>query len=352
MNLEIHDVRGVDQLCRQLHIDRHYLKQLRNAFYKEQRGSDDALMELAVEQRVEFAGHVSLHSLDLHSRHDSRRDGASKLIFRNREGLLVEAVVLRIATGRTTLCVSSQVGCAARCAFCATGKMGIARNLTVSEILDQVIQANQLLRNEGRRIRNVVFMGMGEPFHNEENVSLALELLSDPRCFNLSPRHLLISTVGVPNAMVRFAERFPTAGLALSLHSARAEVRERIMPLARHHTLADLREALGRVNSVQRRPVMIEYIMLQGVNDSEEDVRALIDYLQALRVHINLIPYNPIDDAPDLIGSDLPRCRRFAASLRAAGFAATLRYSLGADIAAACGQLVRRENRQTARIVN
>jgi 23S rRNA (adenine2503-C2)-methyltransferase len=342
--IDVHDFDGLEEVRRRLVIDRHDLKQFRNALYKEQRSDAEALSMLPAGQRSAFASQVALHSLQLHSRHDSRRDGASKLIFRTRQGLLLEAVILRIATGRTTLCVSSQVGCAARCGFCATGKMGIAHNLSTSEILDQVVQANQLLVGEGRRLRNIVFMGMGEPFHNEEGVCQALEVLGDARCFNLSHRHLLVSTVGIPAAMVRFAKRFPKAGLALSLHSVRPGIRERLLPISRHYSLADLHDALTVAAAIQPLPVMIEYVMMNGLTDTAEDLDALTGYLRGLRVHINLIPYNPIEDTPELVGSDLPRCREFAIALRAASFPATVRYSLGSDIAAACGQLVRREN--------
>ena len=255
-------------------------------------------------------------------------------------------VILRIATGRTVLCVSSQVGCAVRCTFCATGTMGIAHSLTPSKILDQVIQVNQLLQAEGRTLGNVVFMSMGEPLHNEDSLYQVLEVMTSTRCLNLSPRHLLVSTVGIPEAMIRCAERFPQVGLALSLHSARQGVREQIIPLARRYSLATLRGTLERVTALQTRPIMIEYLLLQEVNDTAEDVQALGEFLTGLPVHLNLIPYNPIEGESQLIGTDVAHRRLFAASMRDAGFTVTLRYSLGADIAAACGQLVQRENRQ------
>ena len=193
-------------------------------------------------------------------------DGAaSKLLFRTADGNLVETVILRIASGRTSLCVSSQVGCAARCGFCATGQMGIAVNLTRDEILDQVIQANELLRPEGRSIRNVVFMGMGEPLHNEPAVVEALEVLLSPQCFDLPPGRVIVSTVGIPDALARCAARFPRLGLALSLHSARQDVRERLIPLARRYTLPMLRSVLEQVTGQTGRRVMIEYLLLDGL---------------------------------------------------------------------------------------
>jgi 23S rRNA (adenine2503-C2)-methyltransferase len=323
-----------------LRLDPQSMKALRAALLKRCVDDQSALAGFPAAERV------AIHALTLESRHDSQLDGASKLLLRTGAGLLLESVILRITTGRTTLCVSSQVGCAAACEFCATGKMGIAQNLTAEEILDQVLHAGQVLAAEGRRLRNIVFMGMGEPFHNEENLYRSLEALTAPELFHHSPAKILVSTVGIPKAMVRCAHRFPEVNLALSLHSVRQQVRERLAPLARQYSLDQLRATLIQLNSLQRKPVMIEYLMLAGVNDSPADARELIAWLAGLDVHVNLIPYNPIAGAPHLAGT--PRDRRdvFAGLLKQGGLTTTIRYSLGADVAAACGQLVRQENRR------
>jgi 23S rRNA (adenine2503-C2)-methyltransferase len=341
----IFDFESLQEVRRRLRIEPGHLRRLRNAFFKKHLPADEVLAHLPEAQRAAFAAEVSFHTLTLHSRHDSQVDGASKLIFRTPRGHLIETVILRIASGRTALCVSSQVGCAAKCSFCATGHMGIAHNLSVAEILDQVAQANRLLRPEDRAVRNVVFMGMGEPLHTEDAVVAAAEMLQSPADFALAPGRVLISTVGIPDALVRVAHRLPQASFALSLHSARQEQREKIIPLARRYPLDQLRAAIQEVTTLQQRPLMIEYLLLDGVNDSADDLTALADYLTGLSVHINLIPYNPIEDAPHLHGTPPDRRHEFADSLEAAGFTVTIRYSLGADIAAACGQLVRRENR-------
>jgi 23S rRNA (adenine2503-C2)-methyltransferase len=344
----IHDVAAIDDLRRMLKFDVEWLRRLRNRFYKKHGTAAEALAELPVDVRKRFAGEVTFHALELVSRHDSARDGATKLVFRTAQGLLVETVILRLASGRTAACLSTQVGCAANCDFCATGKMGIARNLSAAEILDQLVQVNQLLVPEHRAVRNVVFMGMGEPFHNEAELYAALDVLTDAACFHLNARRLLISTVGIPESMIRCAQRDPQVRMALSLHSARQDVRERIMPIARRHSLVELREALRRVTKICGHEVMIEYLLLAGVNDSAEDVAVLADYLRDIPVHINLIPFNPIAEAPHLAGSDLAARTEFSRALKAEGFAVTTRYSLGADIAAACGQLVRQEHRRLA----
>jgi 23S rRNA (adenine2503-C2)-methyltransferase len=347
--VSIHDDDAMESLRHDLAIDPVRLRRLRNAVYKKGRSADEALDEIPDEKRVRLARQTRFHALQLHNRHDSHLDGASKLIFRTGGGHLIESVILRINSGRTSLCVSSQVGCAAKCGFCATGQMGIAVDLSRDEILDQIIQANQILRAEGRSIRNVVFMGMGEPFHNEAEVARALDAILSPRCFGLSPAHVLVSTVGIPDAMVRFATRFSRVGLALSLHGARQAERERLIPLARRYPLDVLRAAIVETTALQSRPMMVEYLLLDGANDADADLDALMNYLRGLPVHINLIPYNPIDAAPTLAATPPQRRRQFAAALTAAGFRVTIRYSLGADIAAACGQLVQRHPRRAVR---
>ncbi|RIK73887.1 MAG: radical SAM protein [Planctomycetota bacterium] len=346
--LSIYDRQSIEQLWRELRVDPHALRRFRNVLLKHGGSDEAALAELPEDVRPSFAERVELHALELHSRTDSRQDGASKLLFRTCWDMLIESVILRIATGRTTLCVSSQVGCAAACQFCATGKMGIAQNLAPAEILDQVVQARQLLASEGRTLRNVVFMGMGEPLHNEESLYATLESLTAAELFHQPPSRILVSSVGLPDAMIRLARRFPAVHLALSLHSANQQVRAGLMPLARRFPLAELRRALVEINRIQpaNTEVMVEYLLLAGVNDSPEDAAELIAWLAGLRVHVNLIPYNPIDDAPHLAGSDRPARESFGARLKAAGLKTTIRYSLGADVAAACGQLVRKENRR------
>ncbi|QHI70752.1 23S rRNA (adenine(2503)-C(2))-methyltransferase RlmN [Tichowtungia aerotolerans] len=274
--------------------------------------------------------------LEIVERHDSQIDGASKLVFQTRDKHRIEAVVLRIASGRTSLCISSQIGCAAGCGFCATGKLGFIRNLTSQEMLDQVLLARRLLREEGRMLRNVVVMGMGEPLHNEENLFQCLEILRDPLFFNLSENHLLVSTVGIPDAMVRFAERFPKIRLALSLHSARQEVRETLMPVAKIQTLEKLRAVFPILGNTSG--FMVEYLMLKGINDGPKDLEALKEFLSGTDAHINLIQFNAHPGAEFQPVSKEER-EAFGEQLRAAGFKTTLRYSLGDDIAAACGQL-------------
>ncbi len=329
-----------ENVRRETGLDPGVVRALRNALYKRGVAPEDALAALEPRDAAAIGPRVSLRSLDEMERRPSATDGATKLALRTRDGHLVEAVVLRIRSGRSAVCVSSQSGCAVRCAFCATGHMRTVRNLAVDEILEQVALAGHILRAEGRRLRNVVFMGMGEPMHNRAAVEEAVACLCDPGWFALSPRHVTVSTIGVVDGLVAFAKRFPDVRVAVSLHAARAEVRARLVPPIRGAGLAELRAALHAIARVRRGPVMIEYLLLDGVNDGDDDRAALVAFCRGLAVHVNLIPYNPITAAEELRGSPPDRQRAFADGVAAAGLRVTTRVSLGRDIAAACGQLV------------
>jgi len=324
-------------------------RRFRTRWLKQSWSFDEALAELPSAIRSEVSRDFRPYHLELAERLDSEIDGASKLLFRTDDGLMIESVILRAETGRTSLCISSQVGCAAACRFCATGQMGIARNLTTEQILDQVVQANQILRPEDRRVRNIVFMGMGEPLHNPVHLHEAVAALTSPWVFAYAPQRLLVSTVGIPKEMLRLDAAFPAIKIALSLHSADQAIRQEIIPLGRGTPLEKLRETLLSLQISERRHVMIEYLMLAGKTDRDEDIDHLTRFLKDIPAHINLIPFNPIDDAGDLQSSPRETRERFGRRLKDAGFKVTIRYSLGADIAAACGQLIQQENRQIAR---
>ena len=336
----IFDASAMAALRQELALDPYLVRGLRTRLLNRSLPDSVAIGDFPEPQRL------VLHCLELHRRSDSKIDGATKLLFRTTAGMLIESVILRIASGRTTLCISSQVGCAAACDFCATGRMGIAQNLSAAQMLDQVLQAGQILASEQRRLQNIVFMGMGEPFHNEQNLYEVLEVLTDARQFDRSPGSLLVSTVGIPDAMVRCANRFTGVNLALSLHSVDPDIRKTIMPLAVKYPLQDLKTAIAEVNRLQNVPLMIEYLMLENHNDSVKQAQELAAWVTDLNVHINLIPFNPIKDAPHLAGSAREVIENFSRTLKHAGLKVTTRHSLGADISAACGQLVRKENRK------
>ena len=367
----VYDIQALEKLIRDPYQRRKFLNAyIKKALPPEECPEPASGFFQALEKRAAGIS-PAFQCLELLERHDSKNDGATKLVFQcleNKKGAgsacRVEAVILRIASGRTSLCISSQVGCAADCQFCATGSMGFVRNLTSDEMLDQVLLAKRLLREEGRTLRNVVVMGMGEPLHNEENLFQCLETLRDPRFFNLSENHLMVSTVGVPDAMIRFAEHFPNIRLALSLHSARQEVREQLMPISKVYTLEMIKKALlvvqgsrltgtvrptsqSKESSGRATPpaepksnveMMVEILLLKGINDSPEELSAIIEFLSGIQAHINLIQFNAHPGAK-YQPVTLDERKAFGDALKNAGFKVTLRYSLGEDIAAACGQL-------------
>ena len=335
----IYDLAAVEQFRRQYRVDPHQLKRLRYQYFRGGRSQSQAYRELPESVRWAFRQAISLDRLRLTRRIDSATDGATRLLFRTPGQQTVESVILRAPEGRTSMCVSSQVGCAARCTFCASGYVRPVTDLDAIEIVDQVAQANQLLIAENRRVRNVVFMGMGEPFHNENQVTRAARMLHNDDWFGLSARRTMVSTVGIPEAMLRWSGSFPRSPLAISLHTVDQRLRESLIPIAQRYPLPLLRDAMQRMAVAGSPSLLIEYLLLRGINDSLAQADALVRYLDGLPVHVNLIPYNPIAAAPHLRSTPRPQREAFGARLRERGLTVTIRYSQGRDIAAACGQL-------------
>ncbi len=263
------------------------------------------------------------------------RDHTRKLLFERDGGVRFEAVLIPDSP-RLTLCVSSQAGCAMGCDFCATARLGLVRQLSLEEIVGQVLAARELL-GAGARITNVVFMGMGEPLHNYENVVGAIHVLTAPWGLNMSPRRITVSTVGLLPQMERLIAE-TRVQLAVSLNSATEELRSRIMPINRKYSLGSLLEACRRLPLPQRRRVTFEYVLLAGWNDSREDADRLARLLRGVRCKVNLIPFNPFPDAKYVRPSP-DGVEAFRARLERARIHATVRASRGADVLAACGQL-------------
>jgi len=268
-------------------------------------------------------------------------DGTRKWLLELADGNRIESVFIP-EDDRGTLCISSQVGCALDCSFCSTGRQGFSRNLTVAEIVSQVWIANNLLEQEmkpGRKITNVVFMGMGEPLLNFDNVMKAIDVLMDDFAYGLSKRRITVSTAGVVPAMERLAERHDVQ-LAISLHATRDELRDDIVPINKKYNLEKLIEACHKFME-QRSPrsrLTIEYVMLAGANDSKQDAEELIKVLDGLSVLINLIPFNPFPGSGYKTSSN-NAVHRFQDVLMAAGLITVIRKTRGEDIDAACGQL-------------
>jgi 23S rRNA (adenine2503-C2)-methyltransferase len=220
-------------------------------------------------------------------------DGTTKLLLEARDGSQTEAVLMPYGK-RVTVCISSQVGCAVGCAFCATGRMGFDRNLTPAEIVDQLRAASVIATEAGRRITNVVYMGMGEPLLNLGAVLDSVRVLTDPHGLNLGHRSLSISTVGIPKGIVRLAREEPQVNLALSLHAADDATRALLIPEGFRHPLAEVLEAAWQHFAVTGRKVLVEYVLLSGVNDSVDDARRLAALLRGHVVAVNLLTWNPV----------------------------------------------------------
>lgn len=242
------------------------------------------------------------------------------------------------AKTRVTLCVSTQFGCAMGCVFCASGQAGLHRGLGAAEVVYQVLVARRYLRPE-EELRNLVFMGMGEPLHHYDETARAIRLLTHPEGGAMSPRRITVSTVGLVPGIRRLGEDFGgKVGLAISLHAPDDETRSRILPMNRRYPLQELMAALRAYPLPPRRRITIEYTLIAGVNDSDEHARALARLLRPLRVKINLIPMNPIE-ASDLRAPEPRRVAEFRELLVSAGYSCFVRTRRGDDVSAACGQL-------------
>jgi len=258
-------------------------------------------------------------------------DGTRKYLWRLADGEAVESVLIP-SGGRRTLCISSQAGCALRCAFCATGRMGYRRNLTPFEIAGQVREI--ALRTPEDKPTNIVFMGMGEPLLNWDAVDTTLTILNAAEGFGIGARHITVSTVGILPGLAAFARRPEQFRLAISLHATTSAQRLSIMPIEKKYDL----EAVLKAAEAFRKRVTFEYVMIGGVNDADADADRLARLARRLGALVNILPLHP-GGAPDLTPTAAPRIRTFADRLRNQGIEATVRRSRGLDINAACGQL-------------
>ena len=291
--------------------------------------SYDEMTNLPAPLRSRLQAEVPLSSLSF-ERDALSHDGTEKALFTTGDGRPIEAVLMRYRDGRRSLCLSSQSGCPLTCTFCATGRMKFGRNLTASEILDQALH----FRRAGP-VDHAVFMGMGEPLLNLDNVLAACERLPD---VGITSRRTAVSTVGWIPGIERLAEEGPPVRLALSLHAADEALRSELMPVNDRYPLPDVLDACRLWSEHRREPVFVEYLMLDGVNDRYEQAVALARVLQPVRAFkVNLIPYNPTEAG--FAGSSRGAIDAFRAALEERGVRATVRLTRGRDIDAACGQL-------------
>jgi 23S rRNA (adenine2503-C2)-methyltransferase len=332
------------------------VRQVEHAVTRDLVGSWEEITTLPAKLRAQLAQEVPFSTLVI-DHVERSADGSAKLRLLTHDGYPIESVLMRFdrphegvkgLTGRYTACLSSQSGCALSCTFCATGKMKLGRSLTRWEILDQFLTLLRL-RKEGMRkgldrrdddlarIDNVVMMGMGEPFHNYDEVLAACRLMNDPDGTNLAARRIAISTVGWVPGIDRLADEDIQVKLALSLHAPNNEVRATLMPVTKKYPVERLMQSIRRYRDRTNRRVFIEYLMLDGVNDQPRHAHELAELLGPEGFHVNLIAYNPTET--DYVGSSDAVVRRFAQILESHKVHASYRVSRGRDISAACGQL-------------
>ena len=305
--------------------------------YRDHAGSIEEMEQLRPDLRSLLNAETSLERPRVRLKAFSADGSTEKFLLEMEDGQAIETVLMRYP-GRATVCVSTQVGCALGCVFCATGQMGFERHLRPGEIVIQVLHVVSVLKQEGASLRNVVLMGMGEPLHNFDSVMAAVEILTDDAGMAIGPRHITLSTVGLPPAIRRLTDEERPVNLAVSLHAATDEERSKLVPLNRRWPLAELIAACRYYTEKRGRRIFFEWALINGENDGIEQAQSVGRLLQGLDSHVNLIPLNPTggySGAP----SDDARIKRFQKILAEFGLPSTVRQRRGIDIGAGCGQL-------------
>ena len=272
------------------------------------------------------------------------KDGTIKLLLELEDGAKVETALMPYNYGNA-ICVTSQVGCNMGCVFCASGLLKKKRNLEVHEIVGQVLVMNQLLEEQGKHVSHVVVMGTGEPFDNYDNVMDFIRIINHPKSLAIGARHISVSTCGLVPAIMKYAHEGLQTNLAISLHAPNDEIRNKLMPISKAYPLDKLMEAVKYYEQTAGRRVTFEYIMLDGINDSLECAKELVDLVKGTLAYVNLIPYNPVDEHSFKRSSD-KNVHKFFSYLMQHGVNTTVRKEFGNDIDAACGQLRAKEIRK------
>jgi len=324
---------GFEKIAEDLKASKFRARQIHNWIYLKSVSSIEEMTDLSKDFRSQLSEVVEVSDVKIKAKQVSD-DGTIKYLVEYPDGNCVETVLMRFDNrANLTACVSSQVGCAVNCAFCATGKRGFIRNLSSSEIVEQVLT---IQRDTGLKVTNVVFMGQGEPLLNLDNVLKALNIFNED--FQIGARRITISTSGIIPQINKLAELNLQSTLALSLHAPNSEVRKQIMPIENKYPLPELKKALKNYIDKTGRRITIEYLLIKGLTDSLDLAKQTALFLRDIKCNINLIPYNPV-------GSDSyekpsnTACMKFKFILEHSGKKVTIRLERGADIDAACGQL-------------
>lgn len=318
--------------------------QLFHALYRRRVAGVDDMTDLPKPLRARLAADLALHSLREIRRQVSARDRTTKFLFELHDGDTIETVIMRHDYGNS-VCVSTQAGCKMGCQFCASTLGGLIRHLTAGEMVEQLMHCQRHLDKEGARVSSVVLMGSGEPLENYDASLAFVDIVTDPEGLRIGQRHITISTVGLVPAIYRLADERRGITLAVSLHAADDETRSRMMPVNKAYNIARLLEACQYYYEKTGRRISFEYALISGHNDSVGDARKLAELLRPLPCHVNLIPVNYVPER-DLKRTAAPEVRAFAAELERCGQTVTVRREMGADIAAACGQLRAEHSRE------
>lgn len=338
-------------------------KQVLQWIYQRNVQSFDEMSDLSKSLRKQLHESFYIESLSTQVRQEDSKDGTVKCLFTLLDGEGVEAVLMprfsegvktdlhsgavknrdEIEVEGYTTCLSTQVGCMFACRFCASGQLGFKRNMTAGEIVAQVMAFNR----QEKPVSRIVFMGTGEPLHNYDNLSRAIEILTAPNGLGLSSRRITVSTVGLVPEIYRMAKEGWKVKLAVSMHATTDEKRREIMPLARAYQLDQIKDAILYYQRGNGRRISLEFLMMGGINDSIKDAERLLRFCEGLLCHVNLIPYNPISKSP-FRPSSPERIQQFKNCLRSGPIDVTVRYSRGRNIDAACGQLRLRHERDHA----
>jgi len=330
----------IEKFLKKKKVPSYKQKQFNELFYKHAISSFDELTTWSEELRSELRDEIPFSTLKEIRTEQSKNGNTTKVLFHTKDSFPVETVLMKYRDGRNSLCISCMSGCPVGCTFCATGQMGFNKNLSSREIIDQVLYFKRLLKKEGKKITNIVFMGMGEPMLNLKEVEKSIDVLTDEDKLALSPRRIVVSTVGYVPQMKEFLLDHGYMGkLAVSLHTPNQRLRERLMPIvAKENSLDELFYILDEYVLKRNKRVTFEYLLLKDINDGEDNARELVELLRDRLCLVNLINFNPSPNLP-YKETTQERVDRFVQILESNSINVTLRYSQGNDIQAACGQL-------------
>jgi len=317
-------------------IPKYRIKQLENAVFKQSITSFDQITTFPKNLRDELSSKFSLTSLSFVNIKESK--DSSKFLLKTKDEKFIEVVLMKHLDGRRTGCVSSQVFCPLNCKFCATGANKFKRSLSCDEIVEQVLFVNQHLKDSNEKVTNVVFMGMGEPFLNYENVVCAIEILNNENYLNIGARHITISTIGIIPRIHDFARLGLQVRLAISLHAPNDNLRNELMPINKKYPLSKLLETTDEFSKITNKRVSFEYVLIKDVNDSVSCAKELALLMKNRLAHVNLLVYNPHEFC-DFEKPDKSVVLRFKKILKKNRIECSIRKSLGDDISGACGQL-------------